>query len=88
MIDLKNLWINTRFRPDCGNGLRQDLPASIALRSCAGKGVSGRAARVEVLADAVTEENLAKVEFDALPEPSPPIGKLAEVSVACLSSPQ
>jgi multidrug efflux pump subunit AcrA (membrane-fusion protein) len=52
------------------------------LRSRAGKGVPGRIARVEVLADAVTEENLAKVVFDTLPEPLPPIGELAEVSVA------
>jgi multidrug efflux pump subunit AcrA (membrane-fusion protein) len=37
---------------------------------------------VEVLADSVTEENLAKVEFKTLPEPLPPIGELAEVTVA------
>ena len=82
MIDPKNLWINARFDQIAATGLRQDLPASIALRSRAGKGVPGRVARVEVLADAVTEENLAKVEFETLPEPLPPIGELAEVSVA------
>ena len=82
MIDPKNLWINARFDQIAATGLRQDLPASIALRSRAGKSVPGRVARVEVLADAVTEENLAKVEFDTLPEPLPPIGELAEVSVA------
>jgi RND family efflux transporter MFP subunit len=82
MIDPKNLWINARFDQIAATGLRQDLPASIALRSRAGKDVPGRVARVEVLADAVTEENLAKVEFDTLPEPLPPIGELAEVSVA------
>jgi RND family efflux transporter MFP subunit len=82
MIDPKNLWINARFDQIAATGLRQDLSASIALRSRAGKGVPGRVARVEVLADAVTEENLAKVEFDTLPEPLPPIGELAEVSVA------
>lgn len=82
MIDPKNLWINARFDQIAATGLRQDLPASIALRSRAGKGVPGRVARVEVLADAVTEENLAKVEFDTLPEPLPSIGELAEVTVA------
>ncbi|MCO5092275.1 MAG: efflux RND transporter periplasmic adaptor subunit [Bosea sp.] len=82
MIDPKNLWINARFDQIAATGLRQDLPASIALRSRAGKGVPGRVARVEVLADAVTEENLAKVEFGALPEPLPSIGELAEVTVA------
>lgn len=81
MIDPKNLWINARFDQIAATGLRQDLPASIALRSRAGKSIPGRVTRVEVLADAVTEENLAKVEFDTLPEPLPPIGELAEVSV-------
>lgn len=82
MIDPKNLWINARFDQIAAAGLRPDLPASIALRSRAGKGVAGRVTRVEVLADAVTEETLAKVEFGTLPEPLPPIGELAEVSVA------
>jgi RND family efflux transporter MFP subunit len=82
MIDPKNLWINARFDQIAATGLRQDLPATIALRSRAGKSVPGRVARVEVLADAVTEESLAKVEFDTLPEPLPPIGELAEVTVA------
>lgn len=82
MIDPKNVWINARFDQIAATGLQQNLPASIALRSRAGKSVPGRVARVEVLADAVTEENLAKVEFDTLPEPLPPIGELAEVTVA------
>jgi RND family efflux transporter MFP subunit len=82
MIDPKNLWVNARFDQIAATGLRQNLPATIALRSRAGKSVPGRVGRVEVLADAVTEENLAKVEFDTLPEPLPPIGELAEVTVA------
>jgi hypothetical protein len=36
---------------------------------------------VEPLADVVTEEILAKVVFDELPDPLPPIGELAEVTV-------
>ena len=38
--------------------------------------------RVEPKADAVTEELLAKVVFEHPPEPIPPIGELAEVTVA------
>lgn len=82
LIDPKRLWINARFDQIAATGLRQGLPASIALRSRAGSDVAGHVARVEVLADAVTEENLAKVEFDTLPEPMPPIGELAEVKVS------
>jgi hypothetical protein len=38
--------------------------------------------RVEPVADAVTEELLAKVTFDSLPDPLPAMGELAEVTVA------
>jgi hypothetical protein len=38
--------------------------------------------RVEPVADAVTEETLAKVVFDKLPDVLPPVGELAEVTVA------
>ncbi len=37
---------------------------------------------VEPLADAVTEETLAKVVFEDVPERSPPVGELVEVTVA------
>ena len=37
--------------------------------------------RVEPLADAVTEETLAKVVLTALPNPLPPLGTLAEVTI-------
>ncbi|MCK4870568.1 MAG: hypothetical protein KAS93_05610 [Gammaproteobacteria bacterium] len=38
--------------------------------------------RVEPLADAVTEESLAKVVFNVIPKPLPFIGELAEVTVS------
>jgi hypothetical protein len=38
--------------------------------------------RVEPLADAVTEETLAKIVFDKIPDPMPPIGELAEVTIS------
>jgi hypothetical protein len=34
------------------------------------------------MSDAVTEEVLAKVVFDTVPDPLPPVGELAEVTVA------
>ena len=48
----------------------------------AGQALAGRVLRVEPLADAVTEETLAKVVFEALPSPLPPLGELAEVTIA------
>lgn len=81
LIGPESLWVNVRFDQLQTLGLAADLPARIVLRSQAGKAATGRVLRIEPLADAVTEETLAKVVFDQLPEPLPPIGELAEVTV-------
>ncbi|MDD3814068.1 MAG: efflux RND transporter periplasmic adaptor subunit [Desulfocapsaceae bacterium] len=81
LIDPKSLWINVRFDQIHTRGLAANLPANIVLRSQAVELRTGRVLRVDPLADAVTEETLAKVEFDHLPEPLPPVGELAEVTV-------
>ncbi len=82
LIDPKSIWVNVRFNQLQSNGLTNDLPATIVLRSRATQPASGRVERIELLADAVTEETLAKVVFDQLPAPLPPIGELAEVTVS------
>lgn len=81
VIDPESLWIHVRFDQISATGLAAGLPAQIALRSRGGETLNGRVSRLEPLADPVTEETLAKVAFDALPEPLPPIGELAEVTV-------
>ena len=82
VIDASSLWVNVRFDQISATGLAQDLPARIVLRSRGGQALPGRVLRVELKADAITEELLAKVVFDRLPEPMPPLGELAEVSLA------
>jgi len=82
IIDPASLWINVRFDQLRTSGLRAGLQAQIGLRSRAGQALAGRVLRVEPLADVVTEESLAKVVFDILPEPLPPLGELAEVTIA------
>jgi multidrug efflux pump subunit AcrA (membrane-fusion protein) len=82
LIDPKSLWINVRFDQVHTRGLAANLPAKIVLRSQAVELLTGRVLRIDPLADAVTEETLAKVEFNHLPEPLPPVGELAEVTVA------
>jgi HlyD family secretion protein len=52
------------------------------LRSRSSQELPGTVFRLEPLADAVTEESLAKVVFAALPEPLPSVGELAEVTVS------
>lgn len=82
IIDPASLWINLRFDQLRTSGLHAGLPAQIGLRSRVGQALAGRVLRVEPLADVVTEESLAKVVFDILPEPLPPLGELAEVTIA------
>jgi len=81
VIDPRSLWINARFDQISAAGLARGSPARIILRSRGGEPLKGHVSRVEPKADAITEEMLAKVAFDAIPEPLPPLGELAEVTV-------
>jgi len=81
IIDPKSLWINVRFDQISALGLSGGLQARIVLRSRGGQMLEGHVLRVEPKADAVTEEALAKVVFNAIPRPPPPVGELAEVTV-------
>ena len=81
ILDPTSFWVNVRFDQISAAGLVRDLPASIVLRSRNGQSLQGRILRVEPMADAVTEELLAKVDFDAIPNPFPAVGELAEVTV-------
>ncbi|MBI4794069.1 MAG: efflux RND transporter periplasmic adaptor subunit [Deltaproteobacteria bacterium] len=87
MIDPASLWINVRFDQLRADGLRPGLPARIVLRSRAGQQLAGQVLRVEPLADAVTEETLAKVIFTDLPQSLPPLGELAEVTLSLAELP-
>lgn len=86
LIDPKNFWINVRFDQIHVRGLATDLPAKIVLHTQTGV-LPGHVLRVEPLADAVTEEMLAKVVFDQIPMPLPAVGELAEVTVALIPLP-
>lgn len=81
LIDPNTLWVNVRFDQIRAQGLAAGLSARIALRSQAGEQRAGRVLRIEPMADAVTEETLAKVVFDQMPDPLPPVGELVEVTV-------
>jgi len=87
VIDPASLWINVRFDQLRASGLRAGLPVQIVLRSQAGSGFAGHVLRLEPMADAITEETLAKVTFNALPKRLPPVGELAEVTVAMSALP-
>ncbi len=82
IIDPKSFWVNVRFDQTSSTGLAAGLPAHIVLRSRSGQTLDGHVLRVEPKADTVTEETLAKVAFADHPDPLPPVGELAEVTVA------
>lgn len=82
VVDPASLWINVRFDQLHAAQLRAGLSSRIVLRSREGRTFSGQVLRVEPVADTVTEETLAKIMFDQMPGPLPPIGELAEVTVA------
>ena len=79
IIDPASLWVNTRFDQRQSTGLEPGLRAQVLLRSRAGAPIEGRVIRTEPLADAVTEELLAKIGFESAN--LPPVGELAEVTV-------
>lgn len=82
VIDQQSLWVNVRFDQISATYLAAGLPARIVLRSRGGQTLVGRVLWVEPLADPITEETLAKVVFDVPPIPLPPVGELAEITVA------
>lgn len=88
IIDPNHLWINTRFDQINATGLAQGQRAEIVLRSRRGQPLSGVVTRVEPLADAVTEEMLAKVSFAQTPQQLPAIGELAEVTIKLSGQPE
>lgn len=81
VIDPSTLWVNARFDQTGAAGLAGGLPAHIVLRSREGAPLKGRILRIEPKADSVTEEMLAKIVFEAVPKPLPPLGELAEVTI-------
>lgn len=82
VIAQDSLWVNARFNQFGSSGLARGLAARIVLRSDSSRQISGRIERVEPLADAVTEETLAKVVFDVPADAGRFVGELAEVTVA------
>ena len=82
VVDPGSVWVNVRFDQQRARGLQAGLAARIVLRSQTGESIAGLVSRVEPYADAVTEETLAKIEFKQAPASLPPLGELAEVTVA------
>ena len=81
LIDPASLWVRVRFDQGRSGGLSAGLSAHIILRSDPQRPLTGRIGRVEALGDSVTEERLAHIEFERLPDHIA-IGELAEVTIS------
>ncbi|RXK88372.1 efflux RND transporter periplasmic adaptor subunit [Chlorobaculum sp. 24CR] len=82
IVDPSEIWVSARFDQHQATGLAAGLDASVTLRSRSGGALAGAVLRIEPVADPVTEELLARIEFRTLPRPLPPLGELAEVVVS------
>lgn len=82
MVDPKSLWVNVRFNQLSAAGLHAGLQVRVVLRSRSRQVLTGHILWVDPLADSVTEETLAKIVFEQIPQPLPPLGELAEATVA------
>ncbi len=80
LIDPTSLWVRLRVDQGRSGGLAPGLPARIVLRSQPGAPLKGQVARIELLADAVTEERIAQVAF-AQPPVGVSVGEMAEVTL-------
>jgi len=80
VIDPAAIWLRVRIDQGRSAGLAAGLPAEIVLRSRPGEVLRGRVERIDLVGDAVAEERIANVAFDALPA-GLAIGELAEVTL-------
>ncbi len=78
--DPRSLWITVRLDQGRSAGLRVGLPAAITRRSDPLTHLAGTVIRVEPASDAVTEERIAKVAFDRVPD-GVSTGEMAEVTL-------
>jgi HlyD family secretion protein len=90
LIDPASLWVRLRVDQGRSAGLAPGLKASIVLRSSPNQPLAGQMARVELLADSVTEERIAQVGFDAAAAGASlgaAVGELAEVTLQLPATP-
>ena len=80
LIDPASLWVRLRVDQGRASALAVGLPARIVLRSQSQQPLAGQVARLELLADSVTEERIAQVAF-SVPATGSAVGELAEVTL-------
>lgn len=91
LIDPASLWVRLRVDQGRSAGLAPGLQARIVLRSQPRTPLAGQVARVELLADSVTEERIAQVAFNTVnaadETAGASVGELAEVTLQLPETP-
>jgi len=80
IIDDKTLWVRVRIEQRGSADLEMGLPAEIFLRSRPEEPLAGEVARLELIADDLTEERWVDVSFVQIPK-GVAIGTLANVTI-------
>ncbi len=80
IVDPATLWVRTRIDQKGGAGLTLGLGAEIRLRDDPERPLPGRVARLELVADSLTEERWVDVAFERIPD-GLAIGSLANVTI-------
>ncbi len=78
--DPRSIWMTVRLDQGRSSGLKAGLPAIITRRADPSNALPGIVVRVEPTSDAVTEERIAKVAFDRVPD-GVSTGEMVEVTL-------
>ncbi len=80
LVEPGSLWIRARLDQGRSRGLAVGQAVDIVLRSNASATLPGKVARIEPLSDSVTEERIAQITFERIPE-GLSVGEMTEVTV-------
>ncbi len=80
LVEPESLWVKARLDQGRSRGLAVGQVAEIVLRSQAATPLAGKVARIEPLSDSVTEERIAMVSFDRIPD-GLGVGEMTEVTL-------
>ncbi len=80
VVEPESLWVKARLDQGRSRGLAVGQAAEIVLRSHASTPLAGKVARIEPLSDSVTEERIAMVSFERIPD-GLGVGEMTEVTI-------
>ena len=80
LVEPDSLWVKARLDQGRSRGLAVGQAADIVLRSNASTHHPGKVARIEPVSDSVTEERIAQIAFEHIPE-GLSVGEMTEVTV-------